>query len=86
MVQHIAEAMDLLILRALMTSYPTRARSRQNEESVLERGGVRPRQVRYQAALRPDCKSFTDSKSLRRTSPPPTLVPLYLHFRTSLVH
>jgi hypothetical protein len=33
---------------------------------LLEAGGVRPRQARYQAALRPDMKCTTNSKALAR--------------------
>jgi len=39
----------------------------------LERACLRPRQVRYQAALRPDSNCFADSKPLPRTAPPQEL-------------
>jgi hypothetical protein len=35
---------------------------------LLESSGVRPRQARYQAALRPDMKCTTDSKALSNFS------------------
>jgi len=39
---------------------------------LLESGGVRPRQARYQAALRPDMKCTIHSKALSNFLPAPT--------------
>jgi hypothetical protein len=39
---------------------------------ALESVGMRPRQARYQAALRPDMKCVIDSKTLPNFTPNPT--------------
>jgi hypothetical protein len=43
----------------------------QQEMELLESGSVRPRQARYQAALRPDMHCFTHSKALSNLTPNP---------------
>jgi hypothetical protein len=46
--------------------------SRQNQGEPIEAMGVRPRQVRYQAALRPDPISRLILKPVPRSTPPET--------------
>jgi len=61
----------------------------------LESSGVRPRQARYQAALRPDTKCQTDSKASSNFTPNPRryflphrakTVPEYNRFRKHWTH
>ena len=50
------------------------SRKRSEKGERIDRAFVRPRQVRYQAALRPDMNSRTDSKAPPNPSPPQTIV------------
>jgi hypothetical protein len=48
-------------------------RKRLNQRELLERAAMRPRQVRYQAALRPDMIIWIDSKALSNLISTPAL-------------
>jgi hypothetical protein len=58
----------------------------QDGMELLESGVVRPRQARYQAALRPDMKCTTHSKALSNFLPTPTYGFLALTVRLPCIY
>jgi hypothetical protein len=74
-VNTVSEPLELQVTESVLSEKQTPqvivfSRKLSEKGERLERACVRPRQVRYQAALRPDSNCCTDSKLLPKTSPP----------------